>query len=169
MVEPPSLPYARDESSTSHNNNTYLYPSYTETFETEEEEAENEGSVEEDANAAPQYWAAKRHRSGKGKAKGEEEHSTQAGPFSCRDEGDDILILGLVAWRLRSRLKTFNCGMFICLNIGVDPPDIVKTNPCAKLECWLDPTALPSTKAIDAIGRSTLTSMTQPTDTLLTL
>lgn len=44
--------------------------------------------------------------------------------------------------------------MFICLNIGVDPPDIVKTNPCAKLECWLDPTALPSTKAIDAIGRS---------------
>jgi hypothetical protein len=44
--------------------------------------------------------------------------------------------------------------MFICLNIGVDPPDIVKTNPCAKLECWLDPTALPSTKAIEAIGRS---------------
>jgi hypothetical protein len=60
----------------------------------------------------------------------------------------------VVAWRLRSRLKTFNCGMFICLNIGVDPPDVVKTNPCAKLECWLDPTALPSSKAIDAIGRS---------------
>lgn len=60
----------------------------------------------------------------------------------------------LVAWRLRSRLKTFNCGMFICLNIGVDPPDVVKTNPCAKLECWLDPAALPSSKAIDAIGRS---------------
>jgi regulator-associated protein of mTOR len=46
--------------------------------------------------------------------------------------------------------------MFICLNIGVDPPDIVKTNPCAKLECWVDPTALPSTKAIEAIGRSEL-------------
>jgi hypothetical protein len=62
--------------------------------------------------------------------------------------------LMVVPWRLRSRLKTFNCGMFICLNIGVDPPDVVKTNPCAKLECWLDPTALPSSKAIDAIGRS---------------
>lgn len=49
--------------------------------------------------------------------------------------------------------------MFICLNIGVDPPDVVKTNPCAKLECWLDPTALPATKAIDAIGRSELVAV----------
>jgi regulator-associated protein of mTOR len=73
MVEPPSLPYARDEASTSHH--TFTYPSYTDTFETEEEEADNEGSVEDEANAAPQYWAAKRHRSGKGKAKSEEEHS----------------------------------------------------------------------------------------------
>ena len=51
-------------------------------------------------------------------------------------------------------MKTFNAGLFICLNLGVDPPDIVKTNPCAKLECWLDPTALPASKAIEAIGRS---------------
>lgn len=71
MVEPPSLPYARDEASTSQH--AFAQPSYTDTFETEEEEAE--GSVEDDANAAPQYWAAKRHKSGKGKAKSEEEHS----------------------------------------------------------------------------------------------
>lgn len=45
-------------------------------------------------------------------------------------------------------------GLFICLNLGVDPPDIVKTNPCAKTECWIDPTQLPAPKAIDAIGRS---------------
>lgn len=64
------------------------------------------------------------------------------------------LILIQVGWRLRSRMKTFNAGLFICLNLGVDPPDVVKTNPCAKLECWLDPTALPSSKAIEAIGRS---------------
>lgn len=25
----------------------------------------------------------------------------------------------------------------MCLNIGVDPPDIVKTQPCARLECWI--------------------------------
>lgn len=70
MVEPPSLPYARDEASTSHQ--AFAFPSYTDTFD-EEEEAE--GSVEDDANAAPQYWAAKRHKSGKGKAKYDEEHS----------------------------------------------------------------------------------------------
>lgn len=77
MVEPPSLPYARDEASTSHQHggHTYTYPSYTETFDADDDDAENEGSVEDDANAAPQYWAAKRHRSGKGKAKSEEEHS----------------------------------------------------------------------------------------------
>jgi regulator-associated protein of mTOR len=44
--------------------------------------------------------------------------------------------------------------MFICLNIGVDPPDVVKTQPCAKMETWLDPTSIPATKAIEAIGRS---------------
>jgi regulator-associated protein of mTOR len=44
--------------------------------------------------------------------------------------------------------------MLLCLNLGVDPPDVVKTNPCAKLECWVDPSQLPSNKAIDAIGRS---------------
>jgi hypothetical protein len=78
-----------------------------------------------------------------------------------REGGDEVAAsvelansMDAVPWRLRSRSKTLNAGMFICLNIGVDPPDIVKTNPCAKLECWLDPTALPSTKAIEAIGRS---------------
>jgi hypothetical protein len=59
-----------------------------------------------------------------------------------------------VPWRLKSRSKTMNAGMFICLNIGVDPPDIVKTNPCAKMETWIDPGSMPSTKAIEQIGRS---------------
>lgn len=73
MVEPPSLPYARDEASTSHH--AFAYPSYTDTFEMDEDDAEAEGSIEEDANSAPQYWANKRHRSGKGKGKSEEENS----------------------------------------------------------------------------------------------
>ena len=25
----------------------------------------------------------------------------------------------------------------LCLNIGVDPPDVVKTSPCARKECWI--------------------------------
>ncbi|EGO19096.1 hypothetical protein SERLADRAFT_454001 [Serpula lacrymans var. lacrymans S7.9] len=33
-----------------------------------------------------------------------------------------------------------------------DPPDIIKTNPCAVLECWVDPHTMPSHKALEAIG-----------------
>lgn len=40
----------------------------------------------------------------------------------------------------------------VCLNIDVDPPDVVKTNPCAVLECWVDPRSMPSAKALEAIG-----------------
>ncbi|RUS18731.1 hypothetical protein BC937DRAFT_88408 [Endogone sp. FLAS-F59071] len=57
-------------------------------------------------------------------------------------------------WRLRERIKTVNGLLVVCLNIGVDPPDIVKTNPCAKLECWIDPFTLPSLKALEAIGKN---------------
>ncbi|KAJ9091099.1 hypothetical protein QFC20_007731 [Naganishia adeliensis] len=57
-------------------------------------------------------------------------------------------------WRLRSRLKTFAAALVLCLNLGVDPPDIVKTTPCAKLECWVDPQPLPPNKALEGIGRN---------------
>lgn len=42
-------------------------------------------------------------------------------------------------WRMRDRLKTQQALLAICLNIGVDPPDVIKTNPSAKLEGWTDP------------------------------
>ena len=42
--------------------------------------------------------------------------------------------------------------LVLCLNIDVDPPDFVKTNPCAVLECWIDPHTMPSNKALEAIG-----------------
>ena len=44
-------------------------------------------------------------------------------------------------WRMRDRLKTVTAILALCLNIGVDPPDVIKTNPCARLECWADPNA----------------------------
>lgn len=34
-------------------------------------------------------------------------------------------------------MKTVSVALVLCLNVGVDPPDIVKTQPCAKLECWI--------------------------------
>jgi regulatory associated protein of mTOR len=58
-------------------------------------------------------------------------------------------------WRMKDRLKTVSAALAICLNIGVDPPDIVKTNPTAKLECWVDPTAMASgqNKLMEQIGK----------------
>ena len=44
-------------------------------------------------------------------------------------------------WRMRDRLKTVGAILAVCLNIGVDPPDVVKTDPCARMECWIDPLA----------------------------
>eukprot|EP01100_Stratorugosa_tubuloviscum_P007836 TRINITY_DN3221_c3_g1_i1.p1 TRINITY_DN3221_c3_g1~~TRINITY_DN3221_c3_g1_i1.p1 ORF type:complete len:1304 (-),score=597.25 TRINITY_DN3221_c3_g1_i1:1059-4970(-) len=57
-------------------------------------------------------------------------------------------------WRMKDRMKTNCVGLVLCLNIGVDPPDVVKTNPCARLECWLDPLATPPQKSVDMIGKA---------------
>eukprot|EP00036_Acanthoecidae_sp_10tr_P014870 CAMPEP_0206296148 /NCGR_PEP_ID=MMETSP0106_2-20121207/5523_1 /ASSEMBLY_ACC=CAM_ASM_000206 /TAXON_ID=81532 /ORGANISM="Acanthoeca-like sp., Strain 10tr" /LENGTH=1396 /DNA_ID=CAMNT_0053726805 /DNA_START=135 /DNA_END=4325 /DNA_ORIENTATION=- len=57
------------------------------------------------------------------------------------------------SWRSRERkMKTLNVGLVMCLNIGVDPPDVIKTNPCSKLLCWLDPTTAEASKVIEEIG-----------------
>jgi hypothetical protein len=55
-------------------------------------------------------------------------------------------------WRLRQRMKTVGAALVLCLHIGVDPPDVVKTQPCARLECWQDPFDLPPQKALSTIG-----------------
>ncbi|KAG2234459.1 raptor N-terminal caspase like domain-containing protein [Thamnidium elegans] len=57
-------------------------------------------------------------------------------------------------WRLRERIKTVSGLLVVCLNIGTDPPDVVKTNPCAKLECWIDPFLLIPQKSLEAIGKN---------------
>ncbi|RDL36142.1 WD40 repeat-like protein [Venustampulla echinocandica] len=57
-------------------------------------------------------------------------------------------------WRMKDRLKTVSAALAICLNIGVEPPDQLKTIPGAKLEAWQDPTQPPVQKALDTIGKS---------------
>ncbi|KAI1424549.1 raptor N-terminal caspase like domain-containing protein [Xylaria sp. FL1777] len=57
-------------------------------------------------------------------------------------------------WRMRDRLKTVSAAIAVCLNIGVEPPDQLKTNPGAKLEAWQDPFVPPATKALESIGKS---------------
>uniref|UniRef100_A0A6B2KWT6 Raptor N-terminal CASPase-like domain-containing protein n=1 Tax=Arcella intermedia TaxID=1963864 RepID=A0A6B2KWT6_9EUKA len=60
----------------------------------------------------------------------------------------------VVQWRMKDRMKTQTVGLTLCLNIGVDPPDIIKTNPSARLECWIDPFSMPVQKALDSIGKA---------------
>lgn len=64
-------------------------------------------------------------------------------------------------WRMKDRLKTVSAILAVCLNVGVDPPDVIKTNPCARLECWVDPIPTDgtnqgssSTNANAAIGKN---------------
>ncbi len=55
---------------------------------------------------------------------------------------------------MRERMKTVSVALVICLNVGVDPPDVTKTQPCARSECWVDPTTLNPQRAIEQIGNN---------------
>ncbi|KNZ76317.1 WD repeat-containing protein mip1 [Termitomyces sp. J132] len=96
------------------------------------------GSVETLPDATPSipYWSAKRHLTCG--------NPTPDPPWSSKP----------IPWRGSSpgRIRTAHAALVLCLNIDVDPPDIIKTNPCAVLECWVDPHTMPSHKALEAIG-----------------
>jgi len=55
-------------------------------------------------------------------------------------------------WRLKERMKTVGVGLILALNIGTDPPDVSKPSPCAKLQCWMDPSSTSRAKAREQIG-----------------
>lgn len=57
------------------------------------------------------------------------------------------------AWKSKDRTKTSLAILIMCLNIGTDPPDIVKPNPYAKRQCWIEPTQ-PASKSLEAIGKA---------------
>uniref|UniRef100_H2ZRC1 Raptor N-terminal CASPase-like domain-containing protein n=1 Tax=Ciona savignyi TaxID=51511 RepID=H2ZRC1_CIOSA len=58
------------------------------------------------------------------------------------------------AWRMKERMKTVSVALVLCLNVGVDPPDVVKTTPCARKECWIDPLSNSPQKALESIGNN---------------
>lgn len=62
----------------------------------------------------------------------------------------------IVDWKvMKERQKTISAVLVLCLNLGTDPPDIMKTYPCAKLEAWCDLSNFSDTKkAIEAIGKN---------------
>ncbi|RUS73614.1 hypothetical protein EGW08_018620, partial [Elysia chlorotica] len=64
-------------------------------------------------------------------------------------EGSDTC---LQCWRMKERMKTVSVALVLCLNVGVDPPDVVKISPCARMECWIDPHTMSPQKALESIG-----------------
>ncbi|XP_075502359.1 regulatory-associated protein of TOR 1-like isoform X2 [Primulina tabacum] len=73
--------------------------------------------------------------------------------FECVPSGpsDSGLVL---KWRPRDRMKTGCVALVLCLNISVDPPDVIKISPCARMECWIDPFTMAPQKALETIGRT---------------
>ncbi|XAR55764.1 hypothetical protein NMG60_11035961 [Bertholletia excelsa] len=62
---------------------------------------------------------------------------------------------GLVSkWKPKDRMKTGCVALVLCLNISVDPPDVIKISPCARMECWIDPYSMAPQKALETIGKS---------------
>ena len=49
-------------------------------------------------------------------------------------------------------MKTVGVGLVMALNVGTDPPDITKPHPCAKLQCWMDPSSASRSRAKEKIG-----------------
>ncbi|POS76741.1 regulatory associated protein-mTOR [Diaporthe helianthi] len=94
---------------------------------------QSEDIISQLANGWYMYFTDKRHET-TGRPKAE--------PFHIQD------------WRMRDRLKTVSAALAVCLNIGVEPPDQLKTNPGAKLEAWQDPTVPPVQKALENIGKT---------------
>ncbi|KAL2757749.1 hypothetical protein ACRALDRAFT_2118737 [Sodiomyces alcalophilus JCM 7366] len=98
-----------------------------------EEHYESQQFMDKLANNWYMYWTDKRHEStGKPKAPTHE----------------------LQDWRMRDRLKTVSAALAVCLNISVEPPDQLRTNPGAKLEAWIDPFQAPPQKALENIGKA---------------
>lgn len=102
----------------------------------ESERALQSESVEDTSPFSPHFFCAKRH-------------STGGNPTRAYAN-----LSQLSSWKQKNKLKTANAALVVCLNIDVDPPDVVKTNPCAFYECWVDPRSLPSNKALEAIGNN---------------
>jgi regulator-associated protein of mTOR len=67
-------------------------------------------------------------------------------------QGDQAVDMIMQTWRMRERMKTVSVALVICLNVGVDPPDVTKTQPCARQECWVDPLSLNPQRALETIG-----------------
>lgn len=85
-------------------------------------------------------------------------HKTNGNPKSEQEKLNDAsgYYQPIQDWKImKERQKTVSAALLLCLNLGVDPPDVVKTHPCARFEAWIDPLNFQdSKKAIEQIGKN---------------
>ena len=55
-------------------------------------------------------------------------------------------------WRAKDKVKIVHGALVVCLRIGFDPPDVIKTTPCARLEAWVDTTSLGKDRVMEQIA-----------------
>uniref|UniRef100_A0A182PDX3 Raptor N-terminal CASPase-like domain-containing protein n=1 Tax=Anopheles epiroticus TaxID=199890 RepID=A0A182PDX3_9DIPT len=74
--------------------------------------------------------------------------------FNCERHHGKIVGINCTTqcWRVRDRMKTVSVALVLCLNIGVDPPDVVKIDKCARVECWINPASYSPGKALEMIS-----------------
>ncbi|XP_068158364.1 regulatory-associated protein of mTOR [Drosophila tropicalis] len=127
-------------------------------------------SLDSSLNAHKDAWIELRDAAGGGVDRAEELLLDLTQDFSNRTFGDHQCPLSFAAkrhqeaieamayerraWRIRERMKTASVALVLCLNIGVDPPDVVKIQPCSRLECWIDPSSVSAPKAMEMIGNN---------------
>lgn len=84
-------------------------------------------------------------------------HRTNGNPVpdSTKIEDKDDYYQPILDWKIvKERQKTVSAALLLCLNLGVDPPDVIKPHPCARIEAGIDPLSFQdSKKAIEQIGK----------------
>ncbi|OBA24699.1 hypothetical protein HANVADRAFT_28136 [Hanseniaspora valbyensis NRRL Y-1626] len=85
-------------------------------------------------------------------------HKTNGNPVFKEDiiADKDRFYQPIPDWKIgKERIKTVAAALVLCLHLGVDPPDVVKTQPCARVEASIDYLDYQdSKKAIESIGKS---------------
>lgn len=85
-------------------------------------------------------------------------HKTNGNPVPRKEvlEDKDRFYQPIPDWKIgKERIKTVAAALVLCLHLGVDPPDVVKTQPCARVEASIDYLDYQdSKKAIESIGKS---------------
>lgn len=122
-----------------------LKPLNVETRHGFEDQYSSEQLLQAMANDFIFYFDDKRHRT-----------NGNPTPEEVKENDENHYYQPIYDWKIvKDRQKTVSAALLLCLNLGVDPPDVIKTHPCARVETWVDPLNFQdSKKAIEQIGKN---------------